>query len=280
MATIAVLGMGLLGRGFAENALSKGHEVRVWNRTASKCAPVVAQGAIQAETPADAVRGADRVHLVLTADDAVEQVIGAFGDALSAGTPVLDHSTNLPDRVRARYAALRAKGVKYLHAPVFMGPANSREGTGLMLACGPAAEIAALKPALLTMTGHVLELGEEPGKAAAIKLTGNGMLVLLTAGMGDLFKLGRANGLTPDDTLALFDLFAPTPAGMGRRILASATAPVGFELTMARKDVGLMIEASGGPEALDVLPAIAASIDAAIAAGRGSEDFTAFVRPD
>jgi 3-hydroxyisobutyrate dehydrogenase-like beta-hydroxyacid dehydrogenase len=279
MATIAVLGMGLLGRGFAENLLRNGHTVQVWNRTASKCEPLVEQGAVQAATPADAVRGASRVHLVLTADDAVDSVIGSFGNALSAGTPVIDHSTNLPERVRKRFSRLREAGVRYLHAPVFMGPSNSRDGTGLMLICGPGDEISAIRPALQGMTGRVMELGEDPARAAAIKLTGNGMLILLTAGMGDLFRLGLNNGLTPEDTLALFEVFSPSPAGMGRRILASATAPVGFELTMARKDIGLMIEAAGGAEALNVLPCIAEAMDAAIAAGRGDEDFTAFVRP-
>ncbi|MCB9679022.1 MAG: NAD(P)-dependent oxidoreductase [Alphaproteobacteria bacterium] len=279
MATIAVLGMGLLGRGFAENLLRQGHQVRVWNRTASKCDPLVAAGAKKARSPADAVKGAERVHLVLTADAAVDSVIGAFRSALGEGVPVVDHSTNLPARVRERFDTLRSEGVRYIHAPVFMGPANSREGTGLMLICGPSDEISHLRPALQQMTGRVLELGEEPGRAAAIKLTGNGMLVLLTLGMGDLFQLGRANGLSPEDTLSLFDTFTPSPSGMGRRILGSANAPVGFELTMARKDVHLMIEAAGGEQALNVLPAIAHAMDRAIAEGHGEEDFTAFVRP-
>ena len=92
----------------------------------------------------------------------------------------------------------------------------------------------------------------------------------------DAFLAG-ANGIAAEDVLALFETFGPTPAGLGRRILASDTAPVGFELTMARKDVRLMIEAAGGRDALNVLPAIADCMDDAIEAGRGSEDFTAFV---
>ena len=84
MAQIAVLGTGLLGAGFAIKAVNNGHSVRVWNRTASKCTPLVALGAVQGDKPADAVAGCERVHLVLKADDAVDAVIEALRPGLSA----------------------------------------------------------------------------------------------------------------------------------------------------------------------------------------------------
>ena len=273
MDTVAVLGMGLLGRGFAENLRSKGYPVRVWNRSADKCAPLVEAGAVAAESPADAVRGADRVHLVLTADAAVDSVIDVLRPALADGAYIVDHSTNLPTRVAARFARLRADAVRYIHAPVFMGPTNSREATGLMLLSGPAEDEAALRPLLEPMTGKVLYLGGEPDKAAKIKITGNGLLIMLTAAMGDLFRMGKASGVSTEEILALFDQFSPTASGMGRRALDAADSPVGFAMSMARKDVGLMLE-TAGPEKLTVLPAIAAAMDAAIAEGDGERDFT------
>jgi 3-hydroxyisobutyrate dehydrogenase-like beta-hydroxyacid dehydrogenase len=278
MTTVAVLGLGLLGRGFAENLLAKGHTVRVWNRTASRCAPLVDKGAVAAATPEEAVRGAARVHLVLAEDTAVDAVLEALRPGLLPGVYVVDHSTNLPAGVAARVERLRAAGVRYVHAPVFMGPSNSRDATGLMLLSGAAADEAALRPALETMTGRVLYLGEEPDKAAKLKLTGNGLLIMLTAAMGDLFRMGQASGVSPDEILALFELFSPTASGMGRRALGAGTQPVSFELTMARKDVRLMLETAGAAE-LTVLPAVAARMDAAIAAGRGAEDFAAIANP-
>lgn len=279
MDTIAVMGMGLLGRGFAENLLDKGYGVRVWNRTASRCAPLVERGAVAAPTPDEAARGAARVHLVLSEDDAVDSVVEALRPGLSDGVYVVDHSTNLPAGVAARFERLRADGVRYVHAPVFMGPSNSREGTGLMLLSGPAQDEVALRPRLETMTGRVLYLGAEPDKAAKIKITGNGMLVMLVAAMGDLFRMGEASGVSTEEILALFDQFSPTASGMGRRALAAADQPVGFTMSMARKDVRLMLDTAGGPDRLTVLPAVAASMDAAIAAGRGAEDFSTLGDP-
>lgn len=276
--TVAVLGLGLLGKGFAENLLAKGHTVRVWNRTASRCAPLVEKGATAWPTPAEAVRGASRVHLVLAEDSAVDATIEALRPGLGKDVFVVDHSTNLPAGVAARFARLRKDGVRYVHAPVFMGPSNSRDGTGLMLLAGPAEDEAALRPALETMTGKVLYLGAEPDKAAKIKLTGNGMLIMLTAAMGDLFRMGEASGVSAEEILTLFDQFSPTASGMGRRAMSVGKGPVGFELTMARKDVRLMLETAGDAK-LTVLPNIAAAMDAAIAAGKGAEDFTVIATP-
>jgi len=88
MGHVALIGTGLLGSGFGQNLLQKGHAVAVWNRTRSKAEALGASGARVAESPADAVKGAARVHLVLTADDAVDEVIDALlpslGDHQSA----------------------------------------------------------------------------------------------------------------------------------------------------------------------------------------------------
>jgi 3-hydroxyisobutyrate dehydrogenase-like beta-hydroxyacid dehydrogenase len=278
METIAVLGMGLLGRGFAENLLKKGYAVRVYNRTPSRCDAVVAEGAIAAATPEECVRGASRVHLILSEDRAVDAVLEAAKPGLGDGVFVVDHSTNLPAGVAERFTRLRAEGVRYIHAPVFMGPSNSRGATGLMLLSGPSEDEAALRPALEEMTGKLSYFGDEPDKAAKIKLLGNGLLIMLTGAMGDLFRLGHAGGVSTDEVLALFDEFSPTASGMGRRALKSAGQPASFHLSMARKDLRLMLESAEG-ETLTLLPALAAAMDEAIDAGRGEEDFTSIAVP-
>ena len=128
MATVAVLGTGLLGAAMAENLLKKGNVVRVWNRSADKLAPLVAMGAVAAATPAEALQGVERAHLILAEDTAVDTVLQAA--EVPAGLPILDHSTNQPNRVAERYQRLRASGILYFHAPVFMSPANGREEIG------------------------------------------------------------------------------------------------------------------------------------------------------
>lgn len=279
MATVAVLGAGLLGAAFAESLLAHGDAVTVWNRTAAKLAPLEARGARIAATAAEAVAGAERVHLILAEDDAVDAVLAAALPGLADGTPIFDHSTNRPDRVAERYRRLRAAGVRYVHAPVFMSPGDARAATGLMLFAGPSSEFEAAKAALGPMTGKLWHVGERPDLAAGHKLFGNALLMSLAGTLGDILAMGAAMGVGPEGVTALFETFRPSIAGFAGRVARKGEGPASFELSMARKDVRLMIETAGGPEGLVVLPAVAAAMDAALAEGHADRDFAIYAWP-
>jgi len=280
METVAVLGMGLLGRGFAEGLRDRGAQVRVWNRTRSKAEALAGEGVTVADTPAEAVRGADRVHLILSADEAVDAVILQLREGLRDGVPIVDHSTCLPARVAARAKVLRSQGLRYLHAPVFMSPRDAQGGKGLMLLSGAAEDHAALRPALEAMTGTLLYQGAAPDKGAKLKLTGNGMLFLLLGAMGDLFRMGEGMGLTAEDVTHLFEHYLPTPHRMGQRALASGTHDPTFEMATAHKDAQLMLQAAGGRDRLRLLPVLADAMARAMANGRSDADFTSLAHPD
>ena len=100
MTQIAFIGTGLLGSALAEAAANRGDEVTVWNRTTEKARRLEQFGIRVAETPADAVRGAERVHLVLKDDPVVEAVIAALRPGLAADGIILDHTTTLPATTR------------------------------------------------------------------------------------------------------------------------------------------------------------------------------------
>ncbi|MEC8651950.1 MAG: NAD(P)-dependent oxidoreductase [Planctomycetota bacterium] len=279
MATIAVLGTGLLGAAFAENLISKGHTVRVWNRTRQKLAPLVEKGAMAAADPAECVRGADRVHLVLSEDTAVDDVVEQLRPGLGDGVPVVDFSTNLPAKVLARFERLRAAGVRYVSSPVFMAPKHARTGTGLIVMSGPQADDEELRPALEEMTGKFWYLGERVDLAAIYKLAGNSFFFAVTAALGDTLALGRANGVDESVMMELFQEFKP---GSGlhtvhERIATACDGTPSFEMTMAHKDARLTKEASGA-EHLLVLPAVIAGMERAIDNGDGGADFAAFAK--
>ncbi len=283
MTTIALLGTGLLGAGMVENLLAKGHTVRVWNRTPGKLAPLVQRGAIAAADPAAAARGVSRVHLVLTDDAVVDAVIGQARAGIGDGVPVVDHSTNLPKKVAARFASLRAQGVRYVPAPVFMSPQNAREASGLMLLAGPKADADALAPELAPMTGKVHWVGERPDLAAVWKLAGNSMFFALAGAVADVLAMGRANDVPAESMLGLFDVWkvGGSLPFLGQRVAKAAAGVAGtpsFELAMARKDARLMQE-TAARQPLIVLPAVAAAMDRAIARGDGKLDYAAFTKP-
>lgn len=271
---IAFLGAGLLGAAMIERYVRGGTSVTVWNRTPDRLPPLRALGASTADSPRDALADAARVHLALRDDASVDEVLAACGDALR-DVLVIDHTTVTPEGARRRAERFAADGIRFLHAPVFMGPSAARSGAGSMFVSGPVSVYEAAADALAGMTGTVVYLGAEPHLAATLKLVGNTMIIGINAALADAFAVAVGAGVTPAQAMSLFDTFDPcgTIAGRGRA-MATGDYRASFELTMARKDVQLMLEtASAGGQVPHVLPAIAERMDALIAAGQGARDF-------
>lgn len=273
MTTIAFLGTGLLGSGLAEAAAVRGDRVTVWNRTADKARALEPFGATVAPTPADAVRGAARVHLVLRDDAVVEEVVAALRPGLAPDAIIVDHTTTQPSLTAARARRLAAEGVRYLHCPVFIGPAAARQAQGTILVSGPQPLWNDVADDLRRMAQRVEYLGERPDLAAVLKLAGNACILGFTGVMADVFAVTDAAGVSPADTLRVLDFFSPAGAitMRGKRI-AEQDFTASFELAMARKDIRLMLE-TAGDRPLATLPGIAARMDAMLEAGHAQDDF-------
>jgi 3-hydroxyisobutyrate dehydrogenase len=278
---IAFLGTGLLGANFVRALRKRGEEVHVWNRTFAKARALEAVGAHAFEDPAEATRGATRIHVTLSDDAAVDDVLERTRPGIAERATIVDHSTTSPSGAHDRHARWTERGVKFLHAPVFMGPQNALDSTGIMLASGDAVVFNALKPALETMTGRLVYLEGAPERAASFKLLGNMFLMFLTSGMADVLALGKAVGLEPADTAKIFEIFNPAAmiAPRVKRILDNEFENASWELDMARKDARLMLEAAarGGVD-LAVVPAIANEVDRWIARGHGKDDWTVIAK--
>jgi 3-hydroxyisobutyrate dehydrogenase len=278
---IAFLGTGLMGTGFVRRMLSQGHEVSVWNRSPDKAKALEAHGAKAFAQAADAVRGVERVHLMLSDDAVVDGVLEPMADAIPKDAWIVDHTTTATTPTAERAKRWAGRGRRFVHAPVFMGPANCVEGTGLMLLSGDPALCDAVTPMLQPMTGKVVYLGPQPERASAFKLFGNLTLIGLAGVLGDVCRLAAAVGIPADEAIGLFASFNPG-AMLPQRAQRIAQGPYdqpSFEVSMARKDVRLMIEeaARHGVE-LGVMPAVAALQDAAIARGEGAMDTSAAFR--
>ncbi|MGH7619154.1 MAG: NAD(P)-dependent oxidoreductase [Gemmatimonadaceae bacterium] len=272
MSNIAFLGTGLLGGALAEAAAERGDGVTVWNRTLDKARALERFGARVGTTPADAVRGAERVHLVLKDDAVVDEVIAAAKPGLAPRAIIVDHTTNQPGLTAARARKLAAEGIRYLHCPVFIGPPAARKGQGTIMASGPRALFDEIRPALTRMAARVEYLGERPDLAAVYKLCGNAFIIGLSGVIADMLMVAKRADVAPMDAIGVTEFFNPAAmiAGRGKNIAAGNFAPT-FELVMARKDVRLMLETAGDVQ-LPVLRGIAARMDELIAAGHGADD--------
>lgn len=271
-AKVAFLGTGWLGSAMVEGMLRRGDAVTVWNRSDAKARALEPLGARVAVTPAAAVAGAGRVHMTFSDDAVVDRIIGDLLPALPPGAIVVDHTTTSPAGTIARYARMQGAGATFLHAPVFMSPQMARDSVGLILASSPRPVFDAVRDALQAMTGEAWYLGDDPGRAAAYKLFGNSMIFAITAGVADVLAMAKGLGIAPRDALEVFSKFQPGGAIKARGDkMARGDFSASFELTMARKDLRLMLEAAGA-QPTTVLPALASRMDDAIAKGHGSDD--------
>lgn len=273
----AFLGMGLLGSNFVRALLQKGENVNVWNRTASKAKALETYGAKAFGDVKDAVKDADTIHLTLRDDQTVDEVLAAASAAFRPGTIIIDHTTTSQKGAIERTKSWKSRGYTYLHAPVFMGPKNALESTGYMLVSGDQEVVGKLTPQLSKMTGNLINLGPQEGKAAGMKLVGNLFLLSLTAGLSDTLALAKAEDISQEDVTGLFNSWNPgamIPARLKHITSGDVTKP-SWELKMARKDAGLMMAAAkDGNTKLSVIPAIADLMDQWIEKGHGSDDWT------
>lgn len=278
---IAFFGMGKLGSGFVRALLRRGETVQVWNRTHDRARALEADGAKAFADPAEAVRDATRIHLTLSDDASVDEVLERAAPGFAPGVAIVDHTTTSASGTAARVLRWQERGLTFVHAPVFMGPQNALDSTGVMLASGDSERFDALRPALEAMTGKLSYLGPRADAAAAFKLFGNLFLMFITTGLADLLALAKATGVAPEEAARLLEIFNPgvTVGARMKRMLDGNFETPSWELAMARKDARIMLDEAGRANVtLAVLPAIAARMDEVIAQGHGGDDWTVLAK--
>ena len=280
MSTVAVLGLGTMGRGIAANLVAAGHTVTVWNRTAG----VVEVGGTQvAPTIADAVRGQDAVLVCLSDDAAVRAVVlGEDGVLAHAAAPtvVVDMSTISVALSEEEHAAFAGRGIEMLDAPVFGSKGEAAAGGLWVVVGGDADTLTRVRPVLEAVSASVHHMG--PGGAGArMKLVGNLFVAAQLQSLGEGLTLARAAGLDLRrvlEVVAVTDFRTPIYDGVGAAVVAGDYTPA-FALHLMRKDVGLIEELARqvGAKVPGVTVA-AQTLDAALAAGLGDLNASALIR--
>jgi|SRR5450432_2083883 3-hydroxyisobutyrate dehydrogenase len=274
---IAFLGTGLLGANFTRALLKKGEKVNVWNRSSEKAKALEAYGAKSFDEVTEAVKSANRIHLTLSDDKSVDEVLEKAFASFEPGAIIIDHTTTSSPGAAKRSVYWKKKGFHYIHAPVFMGPPNALDGTGVMLVSGDQQVIKILEPELSRMTGKLWNLGEQPEKAASIKLLGNLFHISLTGGIADVLTLADSLNIPVSDISTLIEALNPGVVAQGRikKITSNTFDQPSWELSMARKDARLMMEqANSTHKTLMIIPAVAKKMDAWLEKGHAKDDWT------
>lgn len=279
---IGFIGLGAMGSAMAGNLLAAGYHLDVYNRTASKAAPLVARGAHQCGQPFDTASAGGIVVSMIADDASLEHLVTSapsITERLAPGGIHISMTTVSPSLSRRLAKYHEQRGSTMLVAPVFGRPEAAAAKRLWICTSGPAAAKEKARPVLEAMGQAIFDFGEEPGAANAVKLGGNFMIAAAMEAMAEALAMVEKCGV---DRVAAMDLWSktifscPVYQGYGAVIARRVHEPAGFRLPLGMKDVDLALKAA--TEVAAPMPLASVMHDrflAAIAKGRSEMDWSA-----
>ncbi|NTV99904.1 MAG: NAD(P)-dependent oxidoreductase [Oscillochloris sp.] len=245
---IGFIGLGIMGRGMASNLLRAGFALTVWNRTASRMDALVSAGATAAASPAEV---AERSDIIITCvsdtPDVLAVTLGEGGliHGVRSGALVIDMSTVSPQAEREIAAALAARGVDHLDAPISGGSEGAAKGTLSIMVGGDAAQVQRAMPAFQAMGKTITHVGDH-GAGQTVKLVNQILVVGTMLAVSEALVFAQASGVDLEKTLS-----AVMPGAAGSWMLANRGPQVitrdwrpGFTIDLQQKDLRLVLEAA------------------------------------
>jgi len=244
MAKVSFIGFGIMGSGMVSNLVKAGHDVTVWNRSASKYGEIEKVGAKTVSNPTDLLPGADFLMYCL-ADDAAVNAIFLSGPSLASkvekGTIVIDLSTIDPETSAAERKIYEDRGIAFLDAPVFGTKGEARDG-GLWIVIGGAKDVFNQSLPVLEPISETLHFMGEGGNGTKMKLVGNLLVASQIVSIGEALSLAKKAGLnltTVLEVAAVADFKTPIYAGVGAGVI-KGDYEVNFPLKLMLKDARLI----------------------------------------
>ena len=200
---IAFLGMGLMGSRMASRLLNAGFQVAVWNRTASACDELVAQGATRLNL--NDIGEYPIVLSCLADDSAVQAVIDQIADYLQPQQVIVDFSSLSVDKTKSLAKQVQSKNAVWIDSPVSGGTIGAEQGSLVIFAGGEAQVIESLAIMYEVLSQRVTRMGET-GTGQATKICNQLIVAANSTLIAEAVALASLSGV--DTTL-----LAPALAG-------------------------------------------------------------------
>jgi 3-hydroxyisobutyrate dehydrogenase-like beta-hydroxyacid dehydrogenase len=244
---VGYIGVGNMGGPMCRNLIKKSnHQVTVFDLNEAALKTCTDLGATGAKSVAEVTRGADVVMTSLPMPKDVEAV--TLGDNgilanLKAGQTYIDLSTNAPSMVKKIGAAMAAKGIHMLDAPVSGGTTGAEAATIAIMVGGDKKVFDDALPVLQSFSAKVIHMGPL-GTGTVAKLVNNMMAFCNAAAAAEGMMLGVTAGLDPKK---LIEVIAGSSGNsnafrsFSERSLSGEFSP-SFALNLAYKDLHLALE--------------------------------------
>ncbi|MEP3278497.1 MAG: NAD(P)-dependent oxidoreductase [Stappiaceae bacterium] len=250
MATVAFIGLGVMGYPMAGHLKTKGgHDVTVYNRTASKAEKWAAEfGGTAAATPAEAAAGCDFVFACVGNDDDLRSVTtgpdGAFS-AMKPGSVFIDNTTASADVARELYQAAKTAGFGFLDAPVSGGQAGAENGALTVMIGGEEDVYTRAKPAIECFAKFTGLMGPS-GAGQLTKMVNQICIAGLVQGLSEAIHFGQKSGLDIEKVMSAISGGAAQSWQMENRwqTMRDGQFEHGFAVDWMRKDLGICLGAA------------------------------------
>ena len=284
MAKVAFLGLGVMGFPMAGHIAAAGHDVTVYNRTASKAENWVAKhGGAMAATPALAAADADFVFACVGDDpDALAVALGDDGafDAMREGAVYIDNSTVSADVARQLDVAARERNFSSLDAPVSGGQAGAENGKLTVMVGGSDDAFATALPVIECYSARVVHMGAA-GKGQQAKMANQICIAGLVQGLSEALNFAAEAGLDTDKLLEAISGGAAQSWQMVNRghTMVADEFDFGFAVDWMRKDLRICLdEAAQNGAPLPVTKIVAGYYDELSENGYGRNDTSSLIR--
>ena len=283
MATVGVVGLGLLGGAVASRLLAAGHAVVGFDVARERVAALEARGGKGAGSAVAVARAADAVLALLPSLASVEEVVlGSAGLVTAArpDQPIVQMSTISPALTERLAGALAARGLAFLDCPVSGTSSMVERGDGILFVGGERALYDRWRPVLEAILPRAVYIGRA-GQAMVLKLIANLLVALNSAAAAEALNMARRAGL--DLELAL-DVLAKSAASsrmleVRGPMMVRDAFPAQMKLDLFMKDLHLIQDAAGAVGAPVPLTDVAERLyAAAMAAGHHHEDLSVVIR--
>lgn len=279
---IGWIGLGKMGVPMATNVMKKGYTMTVYNRTQGKTKALADQGAKVVGSPKEAAAGADVFISMISDDPALESISygpnGAFEGAKS-GAVFIDMSTVSPVASARVEEKAKAKGIKYLRAPVSGSTALAAAGTLTVFASGPKDAYDKCVDILGSMGQKVFHVGTGE-EARYLKLVMNMMVGLTSAMAAEAFTFGEAGGMNWEQMIDIVNasVVASPLMGYKAQLLKSRNYAPAFTVSQMAKDFDIMIDTGKAKNVPMPITALVRQFwGSMIAKGKAEQDFFSLV---
>lgn len=247
MAKVAFIGLGVMGYPMAGHLKTKGgHDVTVYNRTATKAEKWVAQfGGKAAPTPAEAAADADFVFTCVGNDDDLRSVtIGENGvlSGMKPGAILIDNTTASAEVARELAEAAAAKGLAFVDAPVSGGQAGAENGVLTVMCGGDPATFDRAKPVIDAFARMVGLMGPV-GAGQLTKMINQICIAGLVQGLAEGIHFGKKAGLDIEKVVEVISKGAAGSWQMENRYktMNESRYEFGFAVDWMRKDLDIVL---------------------------------------